>query len=74
MTLQELGTVLQKMYFNSKEGESVVMIHLFGVKYADEIKTSGASKREIVEAAGISKSYATELSKAIKLSEFVRTI
>jgi hypothetical protein len=72
MTLQELGKTLQEMYFNSKKGESVVMIHLFGVKYAHEIKKSGASKREIVEAAGISKSYATELSKAVRLAEFVQ--
>lgn len=72
MTVQELGKALHDMYFNSKEGESVVMIHLFGVKFAEEISTSGASKREIVKAAGINKSYATELSKAVKLAEFVR--
>ena len=72
MTLQELGKKLHEMYFNSKKGESVVMIHLFGVKYAHEIKSSDASNREIVEAAGISKSYATELSKAVKLTGFVQ--
>ncbi|MDV6326854.1 hypothetical protein Q5L94_02215 [Idiomarina sp. Sol25] len=72
MTLHQLGKTLHDMYFNSKKGESVVMIHFFGVKYAHEIKSSDASKREIVEAAGISKSYATELSKAVKLAEFVR--
>jgi hypothetical protein len=49
MTLQQLGQKLNEMYFESKEGESVAMIHLFGIKYAKEIKESGASMREIVK-------------------------
>ncbi len=47
------------------------MIHLFGVKYADEINDLGVSKRELAEAAGIGESYATEISKGVKLSKYV---
>lgn len=45
MSLQELGKLLHEMYFESKEGEAVAMIHVFGVKYAAEIADLGASKK-----------------------------
>jgi hypothetical protein len=68
MTLQELGNTLNEMYFNAEHGETVAMIHLFGVKYAKEIRELGASKRDIAMAAGIPVSYGTEISKGVKLS------
>lgn len=71
MTLEELGKILQKMYFESEEGESVAMIHLFGVKYAAEIANLGASKKEIAKSAGIRESYGTEISKGVKLARYV---
>jgi len=71
MTLQELGKILHDMYSDSEDGEAVAMIHLFGVKYADEINDLGVSKRELAEAAGIGESYATEISKGVKLSKYV---
>ena len=40
MTLNELGTKLSEMYNNAPKGDSVAMIHLFGIKYADQIKES----------------------------------
>lgn len=71
MTVLQLGQTLNEMYFGSKKGESVVMIHLFGIKYASEIKESGASMHSIVKTAGIPLTYATEVSKGVKLSQFV---
>ncbi|HFD32814.1 MAG TPA: hypothetical protein ENJ28_08940 [Gammaproteobacteria bacterium] len=71
MTLQELGKLLHDMYFDSKDGEAVAMIHLFGIKYAEEINKLGASKRDIANAAGIRESYGTEISKGVKLSRYV---
>ncbi len=71
MTLQQLGKELNKMYVESKDGESVVMIHIFGIKYASEIKESGESMKAIAKAAGIHESYATEISKGVKLAKFV---
>jgi 5-methylcytosine-specific restriction protein B len=72
MTLEDLGKKLHEMYFESDEGESVAMIHLFGVKYAKEIANLGVSKIDIAKAAGINESYGTEISKGVKLARYVR--
>ena len=71
MTLQQLGQKLHEMYFESNKGVTVVMIHLFGIKYAHEIEESNASMKAIAKAAGIQESYGTEISKGVKLAEFV---
>ena len=66
MTLIELGTKLSEMYNNAPKGDSVAMIHLFGIKYADQIKESEYSKKDIINQSGISASYLTELTKGVK--------
>ena len=71
MTLIELGTKLSEMYHNAPKGDSVAMIHLFGIKYAYEIKESKFSKKDIIIQSGISLSYLTELTKGVKLAEYV---
>ena len=71
MTLNELGAKLCEMYDNAPKGDSVAMIHLFGIKYASEIKGSNYSKKDIITQSGISTSYLTELSKGVKLAEYV---
>ena len=71
MDLNELGSILHDMYFNSQDGESVAMIHLFGIKYGKEIKESGSTFKEVAKAAKINDSYATEISKGAKLAKFV---
>lgn len=71
MTLQQLGEKLSQIYFESKDGETAAMVHLFGIKYASEIIESGASMKAIAKAAGIRESYGTEISKGVKLSKFV---
>jgi hypothetical protein len=71
MTLNELGTKLNEMYNNAPKGNAVAMIHLFGIKYANEIKESNYSKKDIIEQSGISTSYLTELTKGVKLAEYV---
>lgn len=71
MNLDELGGKLKEMYTNAPKGETVAMIHLFGIKYAAEIINSEFSKKDIIEASGISASYLTELTKGVKLAEYV---
>lgn len=71
MDLQELGIKLHEMYFNSRDGDAVAMIHLFGIKYANEIKACGESMKSVAKAGGIRESYGTEISKGVKLSKFV---
>lgn len=71
MTLNDLGSKLFEMYNSAPKGEAVAMIHVFGIKYAGEIKESRYSTKDIITKSGISDSYATELSKRIKLSKYV---
>lgn len=71
MTIQDLATTLAEMYHNAPKGEKYPMIYLFAIKYADIITENKYSKTEILERAGISEKYATELNKAIKLSKYV---
>lgn len=59
------------MYNNAPHGKQVANIHLFGVKYADIIQRNHYNVKDIVAASGINISYATEVSKGIKLSEYV---
>ena len=73
MTIKELGRELREMYLNAPKGDAVAMIHLFGIKYADEISNFENAKNEIIQVSGISQSYITELSKGIKLAKYVIT-
>ena len=71
MNLDELSKELLYMYENAPLKEQVVHIHLFGIKYAPEIKANNFSAATIVKNAKMKKSYASEISKGIKLSKFV---
>jgi|APSaa5957512535_1039671.scaffolds.fasta_scaffold26858_2 hypothetical protein len=71
MTLNDLADILAKMYKTAPKGEAVLMIHLFGVKYADEIRSLGLNSREIVEASGLKITYKTEVNKGMNLSKYV---
>ncbi len=71
MTISELGKILADMYENAMNGEKVAHIHLFGVKYGKEIKSNRYKATEVIKASGLRASYATELSKGVKLSEYV---
>jgi len=46
-------------------------IHLFGIRYADEIECCGTSCRDIAIIAGIKESYATEISQGVGLAQYV---
>ena len=72
MTINELGAKLSEMYNNARAGEAVAMIHLFGINFADEINRN--SKKEIILKSGIPISYLTELTKGVKLAEYVTPI
>lgn len=74
MQLKELGEKLAYMYYNAPDKEQVTMIHLFGIKFALEIDKQGFTASEVIEASGINKSYATELSKGKKLAKYVKSL
>ena len=70
MTYSEAAKKLKDMYEKGgQRKEQVTMIHLFAIKYADEI--SGMSLPDILNLAEMNESYKTELRKGIKLSEYV---
>lgn len=71
MTENELGQILKRMYDNAPQGYRVANIHLFGVKYASIILANNLSVHEIIRSSGLNPSYVTEVSKGIKLSEYV---
>jgi len=72
MTLKDLGEKLNEMYSTAPNGDSVAMIHLFGIKYANKILGNRYSKKDIANAAGIPESYGTEISKGVKRAKYVR--
>lgn len=74
MTEAELAIILQRRYETAKRNEAAMQIHLFAIEYADEIRKGDFTIAHLVETAGITKGYAAEISKGIKLSEHVKTI
>ena len=71
MSIAELGAILGGMYNSVPMEDAGVMIRLFGIKYAAEIKKENYSNEEIMKASGISEVYLNELSKGVKLSQYV---
>ena len=47
------------------------MIHLFGVKYAYEIRKNKYTPKEILKSVNMQESYQSEINKGIKLSKYV---
>ena len=70
--LLNFSNKLSGMYHQAEKGEQSMNIRLFGIKYANQIKASNFSTCEIAEAAGLSRSYGTEISKGVKLSKYVQ--
>lgn len=67
----ELINRLSESYSQSKrDNDVVVKLHLFGIKFAEELKAYKPLNK-IAKEAGVPESYATELYKAIKLSKYV---
>ena len=75
MMSHELVEILARMYSEGKaKSETATMIHLFGIKYAGEIRACGASPHDIAELATGYRSYGTEINKGMNLARYVRPI
>jgi hypothetical protein len=72
MTPLDLGERLRDMHHSALDGETVCMIHLFGVRFATEIRACGASCKDIAKATGINESYAVEINKGVNLARYVQ--
>ncbi|MCC7316397.1 MAG: hypothetical protein IT419_16400 [Planctomycetes bacterium] len=71
MTAAELASRLGDMYRTAPKGEMVAMIHLFGIRHADEIRDCGTSPTDLAKAAGIPETYGVEVNKGINLAKYV---
>ena len=69
MRIEEASQILAWKHREAPDGEKVLSIHLFGIKYADEIRDM--SLKDIVDRAGVPKSYRTEVRKGISLAKYV---
>ena len=69
---QELGDILKSMYKAGNNNHSQVAgIHLFGLKYGQNIRANKLSVKNIVSIAGLSDNYIVEINKGVKLSELI---
>lgn len=68
--VEELATILKKMYLNAPYGFQMTMVHLFGIKYVNELEKVSVKKVSI-KATG-KDSLWVEISKGIKLSKYVK--
>lgn len=69
---QELGDILKSMYKAGNNNHfQVAGIHLFGLKYGQNIRANKLSVKNIVSRAGLSENYIVEINKGVKLSELI---
>ena len=73
MTSEELAKKLSEMYTaGAKRKEKATMVHLFSIKYAEEINQCGVSSADIAALAKIPASYGSEIRKGINLSKYIQ--
>jgi hypothetical protein len=70
MGISLLAKTLRETVDRAPEGEIVVSIHLFGIRHEPELRD--VSLRDLVDAAHIHRSYATEIRKGMRLAEHVQ--
>lgn len=69
MDYNDLVQELINAYHTPLEGNRVVMIHLFGIRYAEDL--AGISIKELLNDAEVPASYYPEIKKAMNLAQYV---
>ena len=69
MTIEDVAKQLKSDYQRALEGNKVVTIHLFGIRYADQLE--GMPLKEIAARAEVPVTYATEIRKGMRLAKWV---
>ncbi len=67
-----LSDKLSEMYNDAPKNEVVVMVHLFGIVYFEEIQKSEDGLARIVKDSGIHPSLKTEIRKGMNLAKYVQ--
>ena len=68
MAPEELADILDRMYRCASRDDQVMMVHLFGIRYADEI---GKSASEIVRLSELPDRYDTQVRRGVRLARYV---
>ncbi|HZF43122.1 MAG TPA: hypothetical protein VEZ48_06910 [Sphingomonadaceae bacterium] len=68
MKISDLAERLAAEYSKALSRDKVLTIHLFGIRYADQI---GTAANQVIEVSGLPKTYAVELRKAMKIAAYV---
>jgi 5-methylcytosine-specific restriction protein B len=77
MTINDLARELNEMYNNAPNNEQSLMIRLFGIRFAKEIRNGRITPLEIIKFANehynasLTENYQTEINKGIKLAKYV---
>lgn len=66
-TIQELASILKEMYSNAEDRMQVASIHIFGIKYGQNIIEKEFRAPDIIKAAELNESYSAELQKALNV-------
>ncbi len=69
MRIDQASQLLAQMYKEAQPKEKALSIHLFAIKYADQIRDMSA--KDIVVGAELPESYKTEIRKGINLAKYV---
>ena len=72
MDAETLAAELRKQYENASRNEAACQIHLFGIRYAQELQSCGVPLKRVLELSGVSMGYLSEVSKGIKLARYVQ--
>ena len=70
MRIDQVSKILAGMFADgAARNEKTLSIHLFGIKYVDQIRDM--SEKDIAVGAGLPESYKTEIRKGINLAKYV---
>lgn len=69
MNIDEAAKILRRAYRRAPERRQVTAVHLFGIKYADEL--AHMPRKQLVEKADIPPSYHVELNNGRNLAQYV---
>lgn len=69
MKIEDAAKILKEMYGKAPAKEKALSVHLFGIKFADQIQNMPS--QEIAIRAGLTKSYGSEIRKGVNLSKYV---
>lgn len=70
MNINELAAILHSAYHNAPDGAKVKSAHLFGIRYANELRHILLSDL-VKQVNGIPKSYNIDIKQGMNLAEYV---